>query len=77
MRDELGESAAKDQVIHAAQELYNWVEKGTHRLIRSSVTEPAIARGTYQILADDLRVGWHMEFRERLREFVADIEVAE
>lgn len=77
MRDDLGESAAEDQVTRAAQKLYKWVENGTHRLIRSSVTEPAIARGTYQILADDLRVGWHMEFREHLREFVADIEVAE
>ena len=71
MRDKLGEGAAEKAKDLAAQKLYSWVERGTHRLIRSAVTEPAIARGTYQMLADDLRVGWHLEFRERLQALLA------
>lgn len=67
MCDELGKNAADEAKTQAAQHLYRWVETGTHHVIRPAVTEPAIARGTYQMLADDLRVGWHLEFRERVQ----------
>lgn len=75
MRDGLGDDAAEDEINHAAQELYAWVETGAHHPIRSGVTEPAIARGTYQILADNLRVGWHLEFRERLQALLSGAKV--
>ncbi len=67
MRDGLGDEAAEEAKARAARTLYGWVETGTHRAIRPAVTEPAIARGTYQMLSDDLRVGWHLEFRERFQ----------
>jgi len=67
MRDDLGQDAAEDVKARAARGLYKWVESNPHHPIRISVTEPAIARGTYHMLADDLRVGWHAEFRERLQ----------
>ena len=76
MRDELGEAAAEKAKVRAAQNLYKWVEMGTHAVIRPAVTEPAIARGTYQMLADDLRVGWHLEFRERLQALLAGTEAS-
>jgi len=76
MRDDLGDDVAEDEMNRAAQELYKWVETGAHHSIRSGVTEPAIARGTYQMLADDLRVGWHLEFRERLQTLLAITEVS-
>lgn len=71
MRDDLGDSAAEQEMSSAAQVLYKWVESGTHHPIRNSVTEPTIARGTYQMLADKLRVGWHLEFRERLQSLLS------
>ncbi len=71
MRDELGEKAAEQAKIQAAQHLYKWIENGTHLPIRSAVTEPAISRGTYQMLADDLRVGWHLEFRNHLMDLIS------
>ena len=74
MRDKLGEDAAEQAKTRAAQVLYEWVETGTHHMIRAAVTEPAIARGTYQMLADDLRIGWHLEFRERLRALLSSSE---
>ena len=67
MTDRLGDEAAEEALLHAARDLYNWVELGAHLPVRTAVTEPSIARGTYQILADDLRVGWHKEFRLRLQ----------
>ena len=76
MRDELGDDAAEEAKLRAAQELYKWVETEMHPHIRSAVTEHAISRGTYQMLADDLRVGWHSEFRERLHSLLSSPEVA-
>jgi len=76
MRDDLGDDAAEDEMTRAAQGLYKWVEAGAHDPIRRGVTEPAIARGTYQMLADDLRVGWHLEFRERLQALLSSAEVS-
>jgi hypothetical protein len=76
MRDDLGDTAAEDEMTRAAQALYKWVETGAHAPIRRGVTEPAIARGTYQMLADDLQVGWHLEFRERLQALLSTAEVS-
>jgi hypothetical protein len=76
MRDELGEEAAEEAKRQAAQNLYKWVETGAHHRIRPGVTEPAIARGTYQMLADDKRVGWHIEFRKRLEEILEKAEAS-
>lgn len=70
MRDELGDDAAEEAKKKAARTLYKWVETGSHRSIRAGVTEPCIARGTYQILADKLRVGWHPEFLKRLKKLL-------
>ena len=76
MKDSLGDQAAEDTIADAAQDLYTWVETGAHRPIRAAVVEPAIARGTYQILADDLRVGWHSEFRLRLEHLLSREDVS-
>jgi hypothetical protein len=76
MRDELGEQASEDAKKAAAQTLYKWVETGSHRGIRMGVTEPSIPRGTYQLLSDAQRVGWHLDFKERLRRLLEDQEVA-
>jgi len=66
IKDDLGESAAEEAKIEAAQTIYRWVETGSHQMIRPGVTEPFVARGTYQILSNDQKVGWHIEFKERL-----------
>ena len=76
MRDELGDDDAEEAKACAAKDLYKWVETGAHHRIRPAVTEPAIARGTYQMLADDLRVGWHLEFRERLQTLLSGVEAS-
>lgn len=72
MRDELGEQASEDAKKAAAQTLYKWVETGSHRGIRAGVTEPSIPRGTYQLLSDAQRVGWHLDFEERLHRLLED-----
>ena len=77
MRDEFGDGVAEEEKKMAARTLYKWVETGIHRTIRASVTEPSIARGTYQILADKLQVGWHPEFLKRLKKLLEPQEARE
>ena len=73
MRDELGNIATEEAKKASAQALYRWVETGILPQIRN-ITEPSIARGSYQILSDAKRVGWHLEFRERLQQLLEDQE---
>lgn len=77
MKDELNDNAADQAIIKAGDDLYRWVETGAHHPIRAAVTQPSIARGTYQIMADFLRVGWHPEFRKLLHNISSDVEVSQ
>lgn len=65
MRDDLGSEAAHDAQEAAARSVLKWAEQATIP-IRPSVTEPFITRGSLHMLSDDLRIGWHPSFRERL-----------
>lgn len=66
MIDDLGQNAAEDQMRQLARSLYAWVESAAHPTIRPGVDEPFLGRGSYHILADEFRVGWHPEFEARL-----------
>ena len=68
MRDELGDETAELAKTRAATTLYHWVETGVHLPIRPGVNEPSISRGTYQMLADSMRVGWHPDYAELLKQ---------
>jgi hypothetical protein len=65
MRDELGDSAADHAKEAAGRKVLEWAEQVCIP-IRPAVTEPFVTRGSLHMLADDLRVGWHAEFRDRL-----------
>lgn len=66
MRDELGDSATDEAKEEAARSVLKWVER-TAIPIRTGVTEPFVCRGSLHMLADELRVGWHPEFHDRLK----------
>lgn len=65
MRDELGAEATDNAKEQAARTVLQWAER-TPIPIRLNVTEPFVTRGSLHMLADEVRVGWHPEFRERL-----------
>jgi hypothetical protein len=65
VRDDLGADAAEEERQKAAREVLKWAER-TSLPIRPSVTEPFVSRGSLHMLADEARVGWHPEFRDRL-----------
>lgn len=66
LADEIGEEAADDAMRQAAQRVYAWVEQSCYP-IRPQVQHPSMSRGSFHILADSLRVGWHPRFVDRLR----------
>jgi C-terminal domain 7 of the ABC-three component (ABC-3C) systems len=65
MKDEVGNDAAEDAKEKAARDVLIWAERVVIP-IRPSVTEPFVTRGSLHMLADDVRVGWHPDFRDRL-----------
>ena len=69
-KDKLGKDATEAKNLKASEEIYNWVESHSHTPIRRGVIESAIARGSYQILSDSQKVGWHIEFQNRLRQLL-------
>lgn len=67
MRDELGEDATEAAKKESAQALYRWVETNVHPTIRAGVTEPSISRGSYQMLSDKIRLGWHIDYADLIK----------
>jgi hypothetical protein len=65
VQDELGEAAAEAEQKKAAREVLRWAESALIP-IRHGITEPFITRGSLHMLADEVRVGWHPQFRDRL-----------
>ena len=65
VRDELGDRATETAKEEAARTVLGWAEQ-TLIPIRPKVIEPFVGRGSLHMLSDELRIGWHVDFRERL-----------
>jgi hypothetical protein len=70
IKDEIGEAATAEAKDRAARDVLRWAEQSVIP-IRPRVTEPFVTRGSLHMLADEQRVGWHPEFRDRLAELLA------
>jgi hypothetical protein len=69
MRDNLGDAATEEAKERAARSVLEWAEQ--HIIpIRPNVTEPFVSRGSFHMLSDELRIGWHPEFRNSLALFL-------
>ncbi|MFD5559097.1 ABC-three component system protein [Kitasatospora griseola] len=66
MREDLGDEAAEAQMLRAAKAIYRWVDQEARLRIRPGCDELFVTKGSYQMLADELRVGWHPDFAARL-----------
>lgn len=75
MRDDLGDSAANDAQEKAARSVLAWAERATIP-IRPNVTEPFVSRGSFHMLSDEVRIGWHPDFRNRLEQLLSSKEGA-
>ena len=65
LADELGGGAVEEEKLKVARRVLAWAENAQHP-IRPGVTERFVTRGSLHMLADEVRVGWHPEFRDRL-----------
>jgi len=65
--DELNQDASEPEKQEAARSVLKWAETGViSTRIKPGVSDPFITRGSLHILANDMKIGWHPEFRERL-----------
>ena len=70
MRRRLGADASEDSKKQAAQAVYEWVELEASIPIRPQCTYSFVTRGSFHLLADELKVGWHPDFADRLRQLL-------
>ena len=68
-RDELGDEATAEAKEKAGRSVLSWAEQ-TLIPIRPNTAEPFVGRGSLHMLSDELRVGWHVDFYERLSELL-------
>lgn len=64
--DELGDDLAEEAKRTAAQQIYTWVEQSCYP-IRPQVKHPSLTRGSFHMLSDCPKVGWHLEFMQYLQ----------
>lgn len=62
MCDALAEGCPDAALREAGQKLYGWVETDARFPMRTTVSR-FLNVGSYHILADGLRVGWHPDFQ--------------
>ncbi|WP_146099176.1 ABC-three component system protein [Nocardia nova] len=66
MREDLGDEATEEEMKRQAKLIYRWVDHEARMRIRPGCEEAFVTKGSYQMLADELRVGWHPDFTARL-----------
>lgn len=67
--DELGDSPADDAMAKAGREVLKWAEDVVLP-IRPNVAAHWVCRGSLHMLADELKIGWHPNFEDRLSEIL-------
>jgi hypothetical protein len=65
-KDSLSVDPTSEDQIASGRQVFQWVEAEAQIPIRPSCQEHFITRGSYQMLANRLRVGWHPEFESRM-----------
>lgn len=75
MRNELGDAETEEAKQRAARSVLKWADDAIIP-IRPSVTEPFVSRGSLHMLSDEVRIGWHPEFRDRLASLLSTKEAS-
>lgn len=67
-KDEISPTAAEDEKRKVGREILSKTE-AVRLPVRSDVTESFVVRGSFQMLADEAKVGWHPDYRDLLPSF--------
>lgn len=73
MEDELsllGPNVVESEKVRHGQALFSNIEEKDIR-IRPKVQDAFVMRGSYHILANQLKVGWHIDFQERIKQLLS------
>ncbi|MFT8312719.1 MAG: ABC-three component system protein [Clostridium sp.] len=80
MQDDLseyGNKVTEDLKVKTGKKLFGKIEEKDIR-IRERCSEAFVMRGTYHILSNQLKVGWHVDFYERLKDLLkSEVAVGE
>ena len=72
MKEDMGDTLPnQDRMAELGKNLFRWFETNNFTPIRPSYIDSYLSRGSYHLLANRLRVGWHPEFLERLGHLIA------
>lgn len=74
MKGQMDDDPDEGEKVEQGKTLYGKIELEEGIRIRPKVAEPYVYRGSYHILSNDCRVGWHPDFKERLDELIAKAE---
>ena len=71
MEDDLSEciGVTEEEKIKEGRRLFSDIEKKDIR-IRPKCQEAFVMRGSYHMLANQLKVGWHIDFYDRLKQLL-------
>ncbi len=70
LRYRLGDSRDGDEIAREGWALFHHIDTKVSKPIRPKFKDPYVQRGTYHILANGMRVGWHRDFLDRLEAIV-------
>ncbi|MFJ7629809.1 ABC-three component system protein [Streptomyces sp. NPDC097595] len=74
MEEELGPEATEEKMKAEARLIYRWVDTEARFQIRDGCDEVFVTKGSYHMLADERRVGWHPDFAARLMQLLEPAE---
>lgn len=72
MREALEGKDGDDEKRGAGRDLFYWIDNEADIRIKPRFDDPFLMRGSYHLLANRLKVGWHADFLERLRHLVLE-----
>lgn len=64
------EDDSEVQIKKARRALFNWMDQEANIHIRPRCTEPYVMRGSYHLLSNRVKVGWHADFINRLEHLI-------
>jgi hypothetical protein len=72
MKEDISPDALEDEKIKKGRDLFRLIDSKSGINIRPRCTDPYIMRGSYHLLADELRIGWHVDFVSRLEDLLTN-----
>jgi hypothetical protein len=72
MKENLATETDDSKLRNEGRKLFNLIETKKEIPIRPRCTEPYVMRGSYHILANKLKIGWHVHFIDRLNELLSE-----